>query len=468
MIRRWPRQAQRASFSHYRNEPVAFCHDVLGVEPWSKQVQILSALSEHDGVTVRSCNGAGKTICAAWAGLWYLTTRPGSIVITTAPTGYQVRDLLWRRWRQAFQDSQQSLPGRIGQVFHEVGTNWYAKGFSTDQEVNFQGPHSPAGVMLIGDEASGLPPWLYAAMQGSMTEPDAKMLLIGNPNNKHGFFYETHRTWPLAQRIHIAAHEVPAHILDPVFIGRMARDYGEESPQYQVRVLGEFPEQDEDALLASKWVEEAQRREGVNAQGAVEIGVDVARFGSDESVAYARRGGMVLSGQYWRGYDTLASAGRVARLGAECAASTVKVDDPGIGGGVTDQLRALERDGTLKARVDAVNVGMKALDSEKFYDRRSELYWGLRERFRAGDISIPADDTVLADQLTQIRFSYTPRGQIRIEPKDEMKKRRPPGTRWQSPDRADALMLAFAPGGNAWIPVCLAGEGVDTTPKGIG
>jgi hypothetical protein len=90
-----------------------------------------------------------------------------------------------------------------------------------------------------------------------------------------------------------------------------------------------------------------------------------------------------------------------------------------------------------------VNVGEAARDSEKFANKRAELYWGLRERFRQGEISIPADDSILLDQLTQIRFGYTPRGQIKIESKDDLRKRRNADTRWQSPDRADALCLAF-------------------------
>jgi hypothetical protein len=113
----------------------------------------------------------------------------------------------------------------------------------------------------------------------------------------------------------------------------------------------------------------------------------------------------------------------------------------------------------VKARIEAINVGAQARDKEKFYNRRSELFWGLRERFKQGDISIPKDDMLLS-QLTALRYFYTPRGQIQVESKDDLKKRRPQGAKWTSPDRADALMLAFAAGGNRWQPAALAGEAV--------
>ena len=114
-----------------------------------------------------------------------------------------------------------------------------------------------------------------------------------------------------------------------------------------------------------------------------------------------------------------------------------------------------------------MNVGEKARDDEKFYNRRSELYWGLRERFKSGDISIPKDD-ILLSQLTALRYSYTPRGQIKVEGKDDLRKRRPQGAKWQSPDRADALMLCFAQGGNAWVPVSYAGAPVPVAIPSFG
>lgn len=252
--------SRSSGFEEFRDDPVGFVRTVLGIEPWAVQQQILHALATEPRVSVRSCNGAGKTICAAWATLWFLFTRPGSIVITTAPTGQQVKNLLWRRLRDAFGNARVPLPGRCLTGMLECGADWYALGLSTDKEVNFQGPHSSAGVLMVGDEASGLAEWMFSAMAGSMTEPGAKMLLIGNPNYPMGTFYDSQRLWPQAQRFHISAFDVPAHVLRPTWKEECLRDWGADSPLYQVRVMGEFPDQAPDSLIRMSWIVEAQER----------------------------------------------------------------------------------------------------------------------------------------------------------------------------------------------------------------
>src|SRR5947207_10255610 len=150
-------------------------------------------------------------------------------------------------------------------------------------------------------------------------------------------------------------------------------------------------------------------------EATIEVGADIARYGSDESVAYVREQADVIGCAYWRGTDTQVSAGRIAAVARQYGAASIKVDDIGVGGGVTDALQHTFRGTGIT--VIGVNVGEAAFDTEKFANRRAELYWGLRERFREGDISSPADDSLLLDQLTQIRFSYTPKGQIKIDRK---------------------------------------------------
>src|SRR5207253_1420450 len=140
--------APQIDLTQYRADPVGFAQAVLGVEPWETQIRIMEALAREPRVSVRSCHGAGKTLCAAWCALWFLMTRPGSIVVTTAPTGNQVKNLLWRRLRAAYANSRVPLPGKCQTQQLDCGPDWYAIGISTDEEVNFQGPHSAAGVMM--------------------------------------------------------------------------------------------------------------------------------------------------------------------------------------------------------------------------------------------------------------------------------------------------------------------------------
>ena len=434
----WQPPSEKTDLTRYRDEPVAFVREVLGADPWQKQEEILQALAREPRVTGRSCNGAGKSVCAAWAVLWFLETRPGSIVVTTAPTGRQVRDLLWRRIRTAFHGARIPLVGRCLTTFIECDTEWYATGFSTDEEVNFQGPHSPHGVLFVGDEASGLAPWLFEAAQGFMTEPGAKTLLIGNPNTPTGAFYDSHQKWPKEQKFHISAFDVPAHVLTPGWKEDCRRDWGEESPAYQVRVLGNFPPQGADSLIALAWVEAAQQRQ-LPAVGEGVIGCDIARYGSDESVAYVRRGPAVIAADYWRSRDLMETTGRLVALARTFEPARIQVDDIGMGGGVTDRLLELKRAGEIKAAVVPIDVSKAAADPERYANRRAEIHFALAERLKAGTIDLPEEDASLVAQLTNQRYRYTSQGKYQLESKEEMKKRKQP-----SPDRADALALCFA------------------------
>jgi phage terminase large subunit len=467
----------KPNLAKYQADPVGFAQEILHCSPWARQQDIMRSVAARPRTTVRSCHNSGKTYAAALLTQWFLHCFDPSLVITTATTDRQVKKQLWGEIRQ--QHLKGGLPGILRLQELVISPTQQALGFTTSEAEKFQGWHA-ANILIIVDEASGVEEPIYAAIEGCLTGPNPRLLLIGNPNNAVGTFFESFRSDLYAKgRFHLQAGDVPEFLLPASWAEERRQEWGEDSPLYQVRVLGNFPEQGEDSLISLKWAEEAQEREEAGrgtgmgrGTGSVhgspgELGIDVARFGADETVCYARVNGTVVGSEAWRGFDTVASAGRAARMAHDYAAVTVKVDDPGIGGGVTDQLRALEREGTLTARIEAINVGQAAHDKEKFYDRRSELYWGLRERFKSGDISIPKDD-VLLSQLTSLRYSYTPRGQIRVEGKDELRKRRPQGAKWQSPDRADALMLCFASSGPRWVPIAMAGEGIAVGMAGWG
>ena len=157
----------------------------------------------------------------------------------------------------------------------------------------------------------------------------------------------------------------------------------------------------------------------------------MARFGSDRSVILRRRGDSVEDIQVLRKMDTMQVTGWVAAAVREHNPSQVYVDEIGVGAGVVDRLRE------LGLPVRGVNVAQRARQDRKYVNLRAEGYWGLRERFTTGHISIP-DDNELTSELASLRYSYDSSGRIKIESKDEMRKRG-----LSSPDKADALMLAF-------------------------
>jgi len=418
--------------------------EVLHVEPWEKQRQILEAIRDHRRVAVRSCHHSGKTFIAAAVVHWFCRNFQPSLVITTAPTDRQVRKQLWHEIGQHHRRS--GLPGTLNSLELLVSENQRAYGFSTNEPDRFQGWHEE-NILVIADEASGIPEEIYEAMEGTLTSKNARQLVIGNPTFAGGTFYNAFRS-PLYEKFHISAYDVPDHLLSPGWKEERKIEWGEESPVYQVRVLGEFPDQAEDALIAMRWVTAAMERWQDEAEGersGCTIGVDVARYGSDESVAVVRRGSRVLDVVGWRGQDTMASVGRIAALGREYQAVAINVDEIGIGAGVLDRLVA---DGLPAV---GVNVGESAWDSEHYANRRAEVFFALQDRFKTGDISLPDDSTLLA-QLTSLKFTYTPKGQLKIESKEDMRKRGLP-----SPDRADALALAFAVEVGFTRPVSLIG-----------
>ena len=254
-----------------RMAPVWFVRRILGVEPWAKQVEILNALRDHDAVAVRSCNGSGKTFAGALATLWWLLVHDEAVVITTAPTERQVREVFWREVRSFRRKARHIVKGKIGPTRLELSDKRFAVGFTTYSEENFQGFHSE-NILAIVDEASGVKDYIFDAIFGCLTSANSKMLMLGNPMRNSGVFYNAfHKDQDEWKRIHISAFDTPAFagvdaeaimsgsdetlkakgelsglegvpggVSMPHWAGRMAKLRGPDSAAYQVRVLGEF------------------------------------------------------------------------------------------------------------------------------------------------------------------------------------------------------------------------------------
>ena len=169
--------------------PVRFVQNTLGTKPWQKQNDILNALRDHDFVAVRSCNGSGKTYTAALATIWWLMIHDEAVVITTAPSERQVKDLLWREIGSLYHQNRLLIGGKITQSRLELSKKRFAFGFSTNTTERFQGFHSP-NMLVIVDEASGVREFIFDAIFGAITSENSKMLIIGNPNSLAGTFYD--------------------------------------------------------------------------------------------------------------------------------------------------------------------------------------------------------------------------------------------------------------------------------------
>ena len=469
-----PKDDVRGRQSTYAKKPVNFAQHVLQVRPWQKQQDILNAVANHRKVAVRSCNGAGKTFTAAIATLWWLMSYDNAIVITTAPSERQVKELLWREIRMLYMPHREAIGGKLTRTRLDFAPNRYAYGFSTNTEDKFQGFHS-GNILVIVDEASGVDEFIYYAITGILTTQNAKLLMIGNPHGLAGTFYDAfHKSRKEFHTVHISAFDTPAfteagitaeniqHLQYPDPVDEDTIDgeqpnpapntdiplglsrplwalgtfnqYGPESSVYQTRVLGEFPEEANDTLIPLRDVEAAVRRPHVVQPDDKPImGVDIARFGDDKTVIIIRQGMLVLHIEELRKSDLVNTTGRVITAAKEFKVKDIIVDEVGIGAGVLDTLKV-----DNQFQTTGFNGGARADHVDKYLNLRAQIFDGLKQRFADGDISIP-NDPELISQLASLTYRYNARGQLMLESKDVIKSHG-----MQSPDKADALAYAFA------------------------
>ena len=468
-----PKDDQLHNQRLFRANPNKFAKHVLGVEPWGKQRDILSAIAHNRKVAVRSCNGAGKTFTAAVAVLWWLMSYDNAIVITTAPSERQVKELLWREIRQLYMPRRDTIGGKLTRTRLDFASNRYAYGFSTNTEDRFQGFHS-GNILVIVDEASGVDEFIYYAISGILTTQNAKLLLIGNPHGLAGTFYDAfHKNRKGYHTVHISAfdtpafteagitanniadmeypdpvdeetaddeqphptpHKIPLGLSTPLWALSTFNEYGPQSSVFQTRVLGDFPSQANDTLIALRDIESAVKRPHVvQPDDKPIVGLDIARFGDDKTVIIVRHGMRVLHIEELRKSDLVNTTGRVITVADEFKVRHVMIDEVGIGAGVLDTLKQ-----DKKFITTGINGGSRSDDPNKYGNLRAQIFDGLRQRFADGDISIP-NDPELISQLASLTYRYNARGQLLLESKEIIK-----GHGRQSPDKADALAYAFA------------------------
>jgi hypothetical protein len=428
------------------NDPAGWMREVLGADPWEKQMEVAEAVRDHRRVAVKSCHSSGKSFLAARLVIWWLHTHPNSIVVTTAPTHRQVESILWREVRHACARARRPLLGRCLTTRYEIGPTWYGLGFkSEDTRLDgFQGFHSEHPLVVI-DEAAGVAEPVYQALDAIMTSEGARMLLIGNPTNPAGTFHDAfHRARLLYHTITIAAADTPnvragrtvrPYLVTQQWIDDAIAQHGEDSPYVQARVHAVFPAQGERTLIPLAWIEAAHARTIDEDPAAPwEAGLDVARFGGDANALCVRHGDRIVLETAWSGLDLMSTVGKVKSLLVDYPAlAALKVDVIGVGAGVADRLR---EDGYP---VVDVNVAAASHRPHEFANLRHELWWELRERFRTGAVAGPLADATMG-QLSSVLYGYDSRhSRPVVEGKEEMKRR---GVR--SPDRAEALLLAFA------------------------
>jgi len=453
-------QGQNDRFAIYQNDPEGFVDKALLGFVWSKQREIMLSVRDNRSTAVQSCHDIGKTRVAALIVAWWLSCHPPgeAFAVTTAPTFDQVRALLWREIGIIHREG--GLPGRVNQTEWLFGQEMVGYGRKPDDTnpTGMQGVHARR-VLVVGDEACGLSAAILEAASTLTANDDSRTLLIGNPDDPATEFGKACKPGSGYNVIEVSAFDSPNFTdeevpewLKPLLVGKTwveerRKKWGEESPMWKSKVLGKFPEESTDGLIPLASIAAAVARELQPAPNDPnDLGVDVARFGDDSTVMYHRTGPVARRVLKYNGKDTMVTVGHIVALHRELGFRRVKVDDIGVGGGVSDRLKELLSDPTSsfkKCEVVRINVSespARDTEAERFKNMRGELNWNMRERFIAGLISLPGADDDLQNEAAEMKYDYQSSGHIIIEAKADMKKR----LRGQSPDDWDALVLAFA------------------------
>ena len=425
-----------------REDPALFVETVLQATPQKWQRKALDAIAANDRVAIKSGHGGGKTAFESWVVLWWLMTHYPCKVAVTANSAHQLSDVLWTeidRWARnmpsAFKDL---LEFKSDKISLKGATDSFAVARTSRREnpESLAGFHSPH-MLFVVEEASGVPNVIFETASGALSTPGAKIIMCGNPTRSDGYFYDAfHGDRDKWHCITVSCEE--GEYVDPKFIDEMSGKYGAESNVFKVRVLGEFPTQSDDVLLPLHLIEDAVTRD-VEAGPTTPVvwGLDVARFGGDRSALAKRQGNVLIEPiKTWQNKDLMELAGIVLSeydaVPYSMRPQAIYIDAIGLGAGLADRLRELDMPAV------AVSVSETASLKDRFNRLRDELFWGAREWFEARDCHIPDDGTLMAE-LSGIRYKYLSTGKLKVESKDEMKRR---GQR--SPDVADAFVLTFS------------------------
>ncbi len=400
-------------------------------------------------MAVASGRGIGKSALVSWLVLWMVSTRIGSSTLVSANSEAQLRSITWSeiiKWQAMMINGHwfevsatKVMPAKwlteLVERDLKKGTRYWAvegRLWSEENPDAYAGLHNVDGVMLIFDEASGIPDAIWDVSQGFFSEntPHRFWCAFSNPRRNTGYFYECFNSkrafW---EALHIDARQVEG--TDKNIYQQIVDEYGENSTQARVEVYGEFPSVGDDQFISPDLVDEAVERPRYRDETApIVLGVDPARTGSDATVLAVRQGRDLIALKRLRGADTMEVVGHVIDAIDEYRPSLTVIDEGGLGYGILDRLTE------QRYKVRGVNFGWRAKNSVMWGNKRAEMWGQMREWLRTA--SIPADRLLKTD-LTAPKMKPDSAGTIFLESKKDMRSRG-----LASPDAADAIAVTFA------------------------
>lgn len=462
---------EKSKLRLYRDDPHAWLSDVLGKRWYSKQEEIVNDFMENSRTAVKSANGCGKSAVVADLITWIVATgEPAdTLCIVSAPTLSQIEKVIFAylKVNKGLAESRGApIHGRITETLawkldSSNGAEFLVFGKRpSDQDIvsSFQGTRKRNTFVFL-DEAGGLPQEMFTAAEAVATGSGSRILAIGNPDRRGTEFHRIFTDPRLSQdwSLHtISAFDLPTFTGEDVYpdeegqknflsgltsvdwVDHKKRAWGEDSARYKAKVLGEFPDEADNTFFPQNVLDTAFDTT-IEADGAVRpvLGLDVARFGSDENVLYENIGGRVRRIDSWSKVDLIDTARRVHGHAQRVMASVVNIDVNGVGGGVVDSLVRLDEFGDAVYSVGAINGSTVSPDSTRWLNARAWHYDTFREMMANGLLDLDYDDSELREEIISQTYKFSPRGAIQMTSKDEMKR-----SGMGSPDNLDAAILS--------------------------
>ena len=428
----------------YFNNPLLYVKEILGVnnvEPW--QIELMTDIGKAVDdpelprrFAVRSGHGVGKTALMSWLNKWFMTTRPDPQIVVTANTEQQLTTKTWRelaKWNQKAIDGDYFEHTATKFFMKSAPKTWFASAipWSEKNSEAFAGTHEEH-LMYQFDEASAIADIIFDVSEGAMTTPGCFWLVFGNPTRNTGRFSECWGKY----RHRWKTYEVDSRnvsIADQKKISEWVEDEGEDSDFVRVRVRGLPPRSSMFEFIGQEDVENCIE---YTAEGYEEfpkiLGIDIARFGDDRNVIAMKQGRKIEILKTWTGLDGMQSASRIIETIQELNPELTFIDGGGVGGPVFDRVKQIIGDSVIE-----INFGSKATNDKKWFNKRTEMWGDLRDAMRAG-LDLP-DITDLKNDLLAPLYKFSPKEQIMLERKQDIKKRGLAST-----DYADAVALLFA------------------------
>ena len=436
----------------WKDSPLQFVQECIQVTPTTQQIEFLTCVQKEKRITIRSGHGTGKDASVSWIILWFMVTRPYAKVACTAPTNRQLRDILVSeisKWLRQSTVADEFIVRKDVIHHREAPKEWWIRFISPsiratkeEQAETLAGLHGDH-LLIVCDEASGIPDPTFIPLEGALTQPDNKVIMIGNMTKNSGYFYDSHFHVSISKdwcKLHWDSRK--SSNVDKSMPEYFAKKYGIDSNVFRIRVEGNPPLQD-DTTLIPLWA--AQQCIGNEFEVAEDeplyLSVDVARYGDDSSIVLPRRGLKIFPWETFRKLNTIDLASFINQTYQEQEANGCAIDVIGVGAGVADWLEKHRM-----KNLYMVNVANSSSNIEKYDRLRDELWCKVRDKCLLGTYSFP-DIKVngeqeslgdkLANELATVRYTFNKHGGYKVESKKDMKAR---GI--ASPNIADALGLS--------------------------